>query len=396
MAPSAEDTKQLAQAKKNFAADKNATTAPAANAAYRAPGRLGDHNMSLGTDPRTDANLKNALKMFGIEGNSIPPYVEPLTENSTLEEIGEAVGQAEAMSMVFYENAPLGLPGDESEPEIKRTEEVIKGGDGQDMKLYIYRPAAAAGKDPLPGIVYSHGGGMTIIPTMNPIHDRLCRSIAGHGIVVVMVDFRNAWTKEGFHHFPAGLNDCAAAVQWVHANRQKLNVGSLVLEGESGGGNLALATALKANKEGWIDQIQGVYGLIPYISNAYGWSTEQKLQTLPSLVENDSYFLNGPWQAFMGYFYTPKAADQTNPLAWPYHATVEDMRGLPPHRLTMDELDPLRDEGVSYARRLLEAGVEADGMVNLGTSHGALMFRSIMPGYYKRVIADIASFAKSV
>lgn len=99
----------------------------------------------------------------------------------------------------------------------------------------------------------------------------------------------------------------------------------------------------------------------------------------------------------MGYFYTPKSADQTNPLAWPYHATVEDLKGLPPHILSMDEMDPLRDEGIAYARKLVEAGVSAKGHVNLGVGHGTGLFmRAIVPEYWSSMVRDISGFAKSL
>jgi len=238
---------------------------------------------------------------------------------------------------------------------------------------------------------------MTIVPTMNRMHDRWARSLAASGLVVVMVDFRNAWTKTGFNHFPAGLNDCAAAVKWVHSKREELKIKNIVLEGESGGGNLAIATALKANREGWINQIDGVYGMIPYISNAYGWTDQQKLKKLPSLVECNGYFLNQHYGAFMAYFYTPQFHDQQNPLAWPYWATVEDLKGLPPFMLSMDELDPLRDEGVAFARRLAEAGVSAKGSINLGIGHGFGFFlRGFAPEYFRATIREVSAFARSL
>ena len=63
--------------------------------------------------------------------------------------------------------------------------------------------------------------------------------------------------------FPAGLDDCAAGLQWVNDNKDKLNIDKVVVSGESGGGNLSCATALKALKDGKIDQIQGVYAMCP-------------------------------------------------------------------------------------------------------------------------------------
>ena len=235
---------------------------------------------------------------------------------------------------------------------------------------------------------------MVLVRTFNPIHNRWCRSIAAKGCVVVMPDFRNAYSKTGWNHYPKGLNDCVEAVKWVSANRDSLKVSKIVLEGESGGGNLACATALKANREGWVQDIAGVYAVVPYISCAYGWSEERKLKELPSLVENHGYFLNVHSNAFLAHVYAPTDEGYTDPLAWPYHATLEDMKGLPPHMVVMDELDPLRDEGISYARRLLQAGVKAKGSVNLGILHGSsLIFRVPIPENNRDAVRNIASFA---
>lgn len=257
----------------------------------KGPGRLGDPKMDMGRDPRLNAKLKPILMQFGADKNQPPPFLQTLGPHSSMDEIAETVRISEEGSMQLYNNAPVEIPSDAYEVELEMAEKTIPGGDGQDMKLYIYSPKVR-GAGPLPCVVYSHGGGMTIIPTMNRVHDRWSRSLAASGLVVVLVDFRNAWTKEGYNHFPAGLNDCAAAVNWVHSKREELNIQSIVLEGESGGGNLALATALKAKKEGWLNKIDGVYGNIPYISNAYGWTDEQKLKYLPSLIECNGYFLN--------------------------------------------------------------------------------------------------------
>lgn len=76
---------------------------------------------------------------------------------------------------------------------------------------------------------------------------------------------------------------------------------------------------------------------------------------------------------------------------------MEDLKGLPPHILAMDELDPLRDEGIAYARKLVEAGVSAKGHVNLGVGHGTGMFmRAITPEYWSSAMRDISGFAKSL
>lgn len=227
--------------------------------------------------------------------------------------------------------------------------------------------------------------------------ERWCKEVASNGVVVLMPDFRNTYTKTGINHFPKGLNDCAEAVKWAKANKDELKVRNIIVQGESGGGNLSLATALKANREGWIDHIDGVFASVPYISNLWGSSEARLLEELPSVIENHGYFLNRYVNTFLGHFYTPDDKDAANPLAWPYHATLQDMKGLPPHVVVVDELDLLRDEGISYHRRLVKAGVESRGGLNLGVTHGsALIFANTMPELHKGLARDVASFAKAL
>lgn len=293
----------------------------------------------------------------------------------------------------MYEMLPNDLPEDEFEPEVKQSTIKFTSFDGTERKLYIFRPADAEG--PLRAVMYT-ASAVTILDTANKVHFRWCTSLATQGLMAIAVDFRSAWEKGRHNPFPIGLNDCASAFQYINSNKDDLGIDKIILQGESGGANLALATALKAKKEGWVDQISGVYGISPWISNAYGWSDERKLEELPSLFECEGYWLYTATLAGMGTWYSG-VEDGQNPLAWPYHASVEDCVGLPPHVLTMDELCPLRDEGMSYYRKLLAAGVQVNASVNLGIVHGSgLIFRRILPEIHNKAIGEIVAFVKSL
>jgi len=259
----------------------------------------------------------------------------------------------------------------------------------------VFRPAGVEG--PLPCTVYIHGGGMTILDAHNAVHRRWSEDLAATGMVVVTPGFRNAWTEQGANPFPAGLNDCSSAVDWVHEQRDELGITRIVLQGESGGANLALATTLKAKREGRMDRIDGVYAMVPYISGGYGWDRERKLREQPSMVENDGHYLDCSMMDMLVAVYDPTGENAENPLAWPYFATEADVDGLPPHVIAVNELDPLRDEGVAYFRLLQRAGVPVVGRVNLGLTHAADMsFRAAVPEAYKAAIRDIRGFADSV
>merc|ERR1712078_414493 len=125
--------------------------------------------------------------------------------------------------------------------------------------------------------------GMTVGSAADPTYAYWREALASTGMIVVGVEFRNAGGKLGPHAFPAGLNDCLSGLQWVYDNKSSLGYSKLVISGESGGGNLSIATALKAKQEGNIAQIDGVYCMCPYIYGNYG----VRLPSLSSLTEHD-------------------------------------------------------------------------------------------------------------
>ena len=101
--------------------------------------------------------------------------------------------------------------------------------------------------------------------------------------------------------------------------------------------------------------------------------------------------------ATMVKVYDPHNAHANNPLAWPLQASMEDLEGLPPHVISVNELDPLRDEGLAYYRKLLAAGVPALARTVHGTPHaGDLMLPDVTPDLYQEANALICRFARSL
>ena len=260
--------------------------------------------------------------------------------------------------------------------------------DGNEIQLFVHQPVAPKGARPC--IVHIHGGGMAILSATAPEFVRWRDSLADKGVVVVGVEFRNAGGHLGTHPFPAGLNDCVSAVRWVYANRSGLGISTIVVSGESGGGNLSLSTTLRANREGWVDEIDGVYAMCPFIYGDYADPPAQ----LPSLRENNDYAaIECSMMAGLVKAYDPAGENGANPLAWPYHASKSDLVGLPPHVVSVNELDPLRDEGIAYYRKLAAAGVPTVGRTVLGTSHSADQFFDVLPEVCEETARSIVGFA---
>lgn len=328
--------------------------------------------------------MVKALAEFGIDAN-MPEA--PLTVDSPLEELlafaalnEEGVG---AVLNAFGQSVP-------DADGVTTTTTTIPGADGNDITLYISRPSNAG---TLPALVHLHGGGMAIGSATDLCYSRGREYLAGTGLVVIGVEFRNSGGKLGPHPYPAGLNDCAAAVRWTYANRADLGVSHLIVGGESGGGNLTLTVAHKAKREGWLNEIAGLYAQCPFLSNRWAELPDD----LPSLRECDGYFIGSRQGALLGVLYDPTGEHARDATAFAGMATDEELTGLPPHVISVNELDPLRDEGLLYYRRLLRAGVPTVGRVVAGTCHaGDLLLPGALPEVFAASMRDVSGFAKSL
>lgn len=348
------------------------------------PGRLGDANATLERDPRADPRIAQFMQVLG----GFAPGLDPIKANASYAEALSYCESFEAAAAAGHDTLRASMP---TRANVASTSEVIKGVDGNDITLFIHKPTDVTG--PVPCIFHTHGGGMVVMRAADPNFERLRNDIASRGVVVVGVEFRNGGGALGPHPFPAGLNDCAAGLQWVHARKAELGINKIVISGESGGGNLCIATTLKAKQEGWLQQIDGVYAMCPYISGQYANPPAE----LVSLAENEGYLLDGNQMAAMAKVYDPSGDNADNPLAWPLHAGAADLEGLPPHVISVNELDPLRDEGLQFYRKLLAAGVCAIGKTSLGTPHaGDQGFPEVVPEIYADLLGSIVGFAQGL
>ncbi|MYH14598.1 MAG: alpha/beta hydrolase [Gammaproteobacteria bacterium] len=346
-------------------------------------GRLANPEETFMTDRRSDPRLAEAFAAAAQTQEELPVPAPGASYADCLAYCAESEARFELLNPLMEQAMP-------AYAGITSATEVIQGVDGNDIPLYLHLPAE--GTPPGPCVVHTHGGGMVCMAAADPGFRRWRCDLASAGLRAVGVEFRNGGGKLGNHPFPAGLNDCAAAVQWVHDNRERLGISSIVISGESGGGNLCIATTLKAKQEGWLDHIDGVYACCPYISNAYA----EPPQALASLRENDGYSLSCAQMTALARVYDPAGEHDSDPLAWPLHASTADLTGLPPHFISVNELDPLRDEGIEFYRKLNAAGVKAAARTVLGTPHGGdLAYPDLAPDLYFETLGSLVRFARS-
>jgi len=340
----------------------------------------------IATDPRIDPRIKailGAMPEMSPQGNVASRDVILAEENKP-----EAKAAAERMTAMFAM-----MDNEQVAPSAGltiRTETFRSEPDGNTVKIQFIRPDNA---ERLPCVYYIHGGGMAMMSAFDGLYRAWGRIIAAQGVAVAMVDFRNcvrASSAPEVEPFPAGLNDCVSGLRWVHSHADLLKIDpkKIIVAGESGGGNLTLATGMKLKKDNDLGLIKGLYALCPYIAG------EWPQARFPSSTENNGILLDlHNNRGFMGY--GVEAFKARDPLAWPSFATEEDVKGLPPTVISVNECDPLRDEGIAFYRLLLKAGVPARAHTALGTVHGTEIFAITCPDISREAARAIADFARS-
>ncbi len=336
-------------------------------------------------DPRIDPRIR---AFFG----AMPPALPQPDVASREQLLSEAMTEEAVMQRKLFTDVLETCDTEEIAPSAGLSVSeyrVSSQPDGNTINIRFIRPEDA---DLPPCVYYIHGGGMQIMSCYDGNYRAWARIIAAQGVAVAMVDFRNALVPSSVPEvapFPAGLNDCVSGLRWVASQHAELRIDPtrIVVAGESGGGNLTLATGLKLKRDGDLRLISGLYALCPFIAGR--WPMEEN----PSSTENDGILLNlhnNRWAMAYGIV----ELDRRNPLAWPGFSSDDDVRGLVPTMISVNECDPLRDEGVNFYRLLLRAGVPARCRQVMGTIHGTEIFPITCPDISRDTAASIALFAR--
>ncbi len=230
-----------------------------------------------------------------------------------------------------------------------------RAGAAQDVPVRLYIPRDR--QVPSPAILYLHGGAF-VIGHLDFEHPRCLEMARETGSVVVAADYRLAPENP----FPAGIEDCYTAFSWILGRAEELGIdsGRVAVAGASAGGALAAAVALMARDRG---EPAPAFQLLlyPVIDNRLETASMAAFVDTPGWNRRNSEHM---WRHYVGDL--PKEACP----AYAAPGRCGDLRGLPPAYVMTVGLDALRDEGLQYAQRLIEAGVPTELHHYPETFHG--------------------------
>ncbi|KQU44238.1 esterase [Rhodococcus sp. Leaf278] len=249
---------------------------------------------------------------------------------------------------------------------VSLRELAVPGSDGApDVGVRLFTPEHS--EVPLPVLMWIHGGGFVCGTAASS--DPFCVDVVrGLGVAVASVEYRLAPETP----FPGPVDDCYAALTYVHSHADELGVDptQIAVGGQSAGGGLAAGTVLRARDEGVVPVAFQLLD-IPEL--------DDRLTTVSMTEFVDTPMWNRPnailsWQHYLGESYN--GPDDPNVSIYAAPARATDLTGLPPTYVSTMELDPLRDEGIDYAMRLLQAGVSVELHSFPGTFHGSSLMTS--------------------
>jgi acetyl esterase/lipase len=240
---------------------------------------------------------------------------------------------------------------------------VVVPADVGDVHVRIVRPVDAAG--PLPAILYMHGGGWVLGNART--HDRLVRELAvGTGAAVVFVEY----DRSPEAHYPVAIEQGYATAEWIlrKGAAHDLDPDRIAVAGDSVGGGMTAALALMAKER----------GIVHFLHQSMYYPVTDAAMDTPSFEQfGEGYFLTAKAMAWFWDAYAPDIEQRSHPHASPLRATDEELAGLPPAFVIVDEADVLRDEGEAYAARLRAAGVAVTTVRYDGITHDFMMLNPL-------------------
>jgi acetyl esterase/lipase len=218
--------------------------------------------------------------------------------------------------------------------------------DGHKVRLLILRPSVLH-EEKVPGVLWIHGGGYQSGSSRDVYLTRALSLVVKFGMILVAPDYRLSRR----HPYPAGLQDCYAALLWMkdHADELNIRTDQIMVGGESAGGGMTAALCMLARDRRTVN-IAFQMPLYPMLddrdtdssrdNHAHNWNTKRNHKA---------------WKRYLRDAY---GTEIVSPYAAPARCT--DYRGLPPCYTYVGDIEPFRDETVNYVKNLQDAGIRAE------------------------------------
>jgi acetyl esterase/lipase len=246
-----------------------------------------------------------------------------------------------------------------------------------EVRVRIVTPKGAEG--PLPAVLYIHGGGWVLGNAGT--HDRLVRELAvGARAALVFVEY----DRSPEARYPVAIEQAYAVAEWITASGAEhgLDASRLAVAGDSVGGNMTAAVTLMAKQR----------GTVRFVHQSMYYPVTDAAQDTASYREYaEGWYLAAAGMAWFWDAYLQDAEKRSEITASPLRASLEELAGLPPAFLIVDENDVLRDEGEAYARKLTDAGVRTVSVRYNGTVHDFMMLNPL-----RATAATSAAIAQAV
>jgi acetyl esterase/lipase len=241
-------------------------------------------------------------------------------------------------------------------PNVIHEDRTVPGPQGAPgIGVRIYRPRITDVGVTLPGVYFIHGGGMILgnVEAENATAEMICDEV---GAVVVSVEYRLAPE----HPHPAASEDCYAGLAWMARNAAALGFdpGRLAVYGGSAGGGLTIAVTLLARDRGF-PAIAFQMPIYPMIDDANETPSSHEITDIGIWDRAGNI---EAWKWYLG---------EGKPDQYAAPARAEDLSGLPPAFIDVGTVDLFRDEDITFAMRLMQAGVPTELHVNPGAYHAS-------------------------
>lgn len=282
-----------------------------------------------------DVSVQLILKLFGPPPNH-------------LASVASTRRQIDAQGPLLAQSAHKDIISDDFQLDVS---------DGDSITLRRYRHRKAKDNNQ-PALVFYHGGGY--VAGSLDSHDLVCQHLAADGnCTVIAVDYRLAPE----HPFPTPVNDGLAAYRHIADNADKfgIDVSRLAVGGDSAGGNLTAVVAQQTKDDDYAPKLQMLW--VPWVDMSREYESYELFAT--------GFFLERAKMRWFKEQYINEDTDTTDPLASPIFG---DLTGVAPAVIMVGGFDPLRDEGIAYANKLKDAGVEAKLKVYESMPHLFLLF----------------------